>query len=145
MGTDRASDMKGLVAMSEKQSVVTIGRNGLSFNINTADVLHRVAFVRVLLNAETGQLAVQAAPTLDPQSTPFFRPEVFKSNRIKINSRSMARQIRSVAGWGEDDTDTWNIAGVYSAKDDAIIYDLQRAVRPSGRGGWAAGRSTRRK
>ena len=131
--------------MREKQSIVTIGRNGLSFNVKTADVLHRTTFVRVLLNAETGQLAVQAAPTLDPQSTPFFRPEVFKSNRIKINSRSMARQIRSVAGWGEDDTDTWNIAGVYSAKDDAIIYDLQRAVRPSGRGGWAAGRSTRRK
>lgn len=129
--------------MGEKQSIVTIGRNGLSFNVRTADVLHRAAFVRVLLNAETGQLAVQAAPTLGPQSTPFFRPEVFKSNRIKVNSRSMARQIRAVAGWGEDDT--WNIPGVYSAKDDAIIYDLQRAVRPSGRGGWVAGRSTRRK
>lgn len=129
--------------MGEKQSIVTIGRNGLSFNVRTADVLHRAAFVRVLLNAETRQLAVQAAPTLGPQSTPFFRPEVFKSNRIKVNSRSMARQIRAVAGWGEDDT--WNIPGVYSAKDDAIIYDLQRAVRPSGRGGWAAGRSTRRK
>lgn len=129
--------------MREKQSIVTIGRNGLSFNVKTADVLHRTTFVRVLLNAETGQLAVQAAPTLNPQSTPFFRPEVFKSNRIKINSRSMARQIRAVAGWGEDDT--WNIAGVYSANDDAIIFDLQRAVRPSGRGGWAAGRSTRRK
>jgi hypothetical protein len=135
--------MKELTAMREKQSIVTIGRNGLSFNVKTADVLHRTTFVRVLLNAETGQLAVQAAPTLDPQSTPFFRPEVFKSNRIKINSRSMARQIRAVAGWGEDDT--WNIAGVYSANDDAIIFDLQRAVRPSGRGGWAAGRSTRRK
>ena len=129
--------------MREKQSIVTIGRNGLSFNVRTADVLHRTTFVRVLLNAETGQLAVQAAPTLDPQSTPFFRPEVFKSNRIKINSRSMARQIRAVAGWGEDYT--WNIPGVYSAKDDAIIYDLQRAVRPSGRGGWVADRSTRRK
>lgn len=129
--------------MGEKQSIVTIGRNGLSFNVRTADVLHRAAFVRVLLNAETGQLAVQAAPTLGPQSTPFFRPEVFKSNRIKVNSRSMARQIRAVAGWGEDYT--WNIPGVYSAKDDAIIYDLQRAVRPSGRGGWVADRSTRRK
>ena len=129
--------------MGEKQSIVTIGRNGLSFNVRTADVLHRAAFVRVLLNAETGQLAVQAAPTLGPQSTPFFRPEVFKSNRIKVNSRSMARQIRAVAGWGEDYT--WNIPGVYSAKDDAIIYDLQRVVRPSERGGWAAGRSTRRK
>ena len=110
--------------MREKQSIVTIGRNGLSFNVKTADVLHRTTFVRVLLNAETGQLAVQAAPTLDPQSTPFFRPEVFKSNRIKINSRSMARQIRAVAGWGEDDT--WNIAGVYSANDDAIIFGDQR-------------------
>ncbi len=143
MGADRVVSMKELTAMREKQSIVTIGRNGLSFNVKTADVLHRTTFVRVLLNAETGQLAVQAAPTLDPQSTPFFRPEVFKSNRIKINSRSMARQIRAVAGWGEDDT--WNIAGVYSANDDAIIFDLQRAVRPSGRGGWAAGRSTRRK
>jgi len=129
--------------MNEKQSIMTIGRNGLSFNVNTSDVLRRAAFVRVLLNVETRQLAVQAALTLDPQSTPFFRLEVFKSNRIKINSRSMARQIRAVAGWGENDT--WNIPGVYSAKDDAIIYDLQRAVRPSGRGGWAAGRSTRRK
>lgn len=129
--------------MNKEQSVVTVGRNGLSFNVRTADVLHRAAFVRVLLNAETSQLAVQAASALSPQSTAFFRPEVFKSNRIKINSRSMVRQIREAAGWTKHDI--WNIAGVYSAKDDAIIYDLQRAFKPSGRGGWAAGRSTRRK
>lgn len=143
MGTDRAGDMKELAAMGKKQSIVTIGRNGLSFNVRTADVLHRAAFVRVLLNAETGQLAVQAAPTLGPQSTPFFRPEVFKSNRIKINSRSMVRDIRAAAGWDRDDTR--NIAGVYSAEDDAVIYDLQRAFKPSGRGGWTTGRSTHRK
>lgn len=129
--------------MNEEQSVVTVGRNGLSFNVRTADVLHRAAFVRVLLNAETGQLAVQAASTLGPQSTPFFRPEVFKSNRIKINSRSMAQQVRAATGWEEEGT--WNIAGVYSAEDDAIIYDFGRAFKPSRRGGWAAGRLTRRK
>lgn len=44
--------------MSEKQSIVTIGHNGLSFNISTADVLHRAAFVRVLFIAENGQFAV---------------------------------------------------------------------------------------
>lgn len=143
MGTDRADCMKEVAAMNKEQSIVTVGHNGLSFNVRTADVLHRAAFVRVLLNAETSQLAVQAASALSPQSTAFFRPEVFKSNRIKINSRSMARQIRETAGWTEHGT--WNIAGVYSAKDDAIIYDLQRAFKPSGRGGWAAGRSTRRK
>lgn len=129
--------------MNKEYPVVTVGRNGLSFNVRTADVLHRAAFVRVLLNAETCQLAVQAASALSPQFTAFFRPEVFKSNRIKINSRSMVRQIRETTGWIEHGT--WNIAGVYSAKDDAIIYDLQRAFKPSGRGGWAAGRLTRRK
>lgn len=135
--------MKELAVMNEERSVVTVGRNGLSFNVRTADVLHRAAFVRVLLNAETGQLAVQAAPTLGPQSTPFFRPEVFKSNRIKINSRSMVREIRAAAGWVEEGT--WNIAGVYSPKDDAIVYDLQGAFKPSERGGRATGRSAHRK
>lgn len=129
--------------MNEERSVVTVGQNGLSFNVKTADVLHQAAFVRVLLNEKTRQLAVQAVLALDLQSTLFFRPEVFKSNRIKINSRSMVRQIRAAAGWKEDDT--WNIAGVYSAEDDAIIYDLQRAFKPSRRGGWTTGRSTHRK
>jgi hypothetical protein len=117
MGTDRANSMKELTAMNKEYPVVTVGRNGLSFNVRTADVLHRAAFVRVLLNAETCQLAVQAASALSPQFTAFFRPEVFKSNRIKINSRSMARQIRETAGWTEHGT--WNIAGVYSAKGEA--------------------------
>lgn len=134
--------MKELTAVNKKQSVVTVGHNGLSFNVKTDDVLHRVAFVRVLLNAETSQLAVQAASVLSPQSNPLFRPEGFKSNRIKFNSRSMARQIREAAGWTEHDT--WNIADVYSAKDDTTFYDLQRAVRPSGRGGCVAGQLTRR-
>lgn len=58
MGTDCASNKKDLAAMSEKQSIVTIGHNGLSFNISTADVLHRAAFVRVLFIAENGQFAV---------------------------------------------------------------------------------------
>lgn len=129
--------------MNEERSVVTVGQNGLSFNVKTADVLHRAAFVRVLLNEKTRQLAVQAVLALDPQSTLFFRPEVFKHNRIKINSRSMVRKIRAAAGWKEDDT--WNITGVYSAEDDAIIYDLQRAFKPSRRGRWTTGRSIRRK
>lgn len=104
MGADHADRMKELAAVSKEQSVMTVGRNDLSLNAKTAGVLHRTAFIRVLFNAETRQLAVQAALALGPQSTPFFRPEAFKSNRIKINSRSMARQIREAAGWTERDT-----------------------------------------
>ena len=36
--------MKELAVMNEKQSIMTIGRNGLSFNVNTSDVLRRAAF-----------------------------------------------------------------------------------------------------
>ena len=125
------------------QSVVNIGRNGLSFNVATVDILHRTPYVRVLLSADTKQFAVQATSELNLQSTYFFRPEVFKNNRIKINSRSMVRLIRETAEWL--DGEIWNITGVYSAEDDAIIYDLGSAYKPSSKGGWASGRRTRRR
>lgn len=125
------------------QSVVNIGWNGLCFNMVTADVLRRAPYVRILLNADTKQLAVQTASKLDIQSTRFFRPNTFKGKPIKINSRSMVRLIRETAGWPDDET--WNVAGIYSAEDNAIIYNLDSAYRPSSRGGWSSGRQTRRR
>ena len=120
------------------QSVVNISSNGLNFNVKTADVLHHTPYVQILLNSSTRRFAVQAATDLSPDSTQFFRPEVFKTNRIKINSKPLVKRIREIAGWTEDEI--WNVAGVYSEQDDAIIYDLDSAYKPSNKGGWASGR-----
>ena len=122
----------------EKKSVVTVRHDGLSFNVITAEVLHRAKYVRVLLNAVTGQLAVQATTEAGLYSARFYREEVFKSNRIKINSRSMTKEIRKAAGWS--DGGSRNIDGVYFAEEDAIIYELLSAYRPSTRGGRACKR-----
>ena len=73
----------------EKKSVVTVSHDGLSFNVITAEVLHRAKYVRVLLNAATGQLAVQATTEAGLYSARFYREEVFKSNRIKNCSTAM--------------------------------------------------------
>ena len=122
----------------EKKSVVTVRHDGLSFNVITAEVLHRAKYVRVLLNAVTGQLAVQATTEAGLYSARFYREEVFKSNRIKINSRSMIKEIRKAAGWS--DGGSRNIDGVYFAEEDAIIYELLSAYIPSTRGGRACKR-----
>ena len=56
MGRDCTGGMKDLAVMNEERSVVTVGQNGLSFNVKTAVVLHQAAFVRVLLNTKTKRL-----------------------------------------------------------------------------------------
>lgn len=34
----------------------------------------------------------------------------------------------------------WNIPGIYFAEDDALVYDVSAAYRPSPKGGWTVKR-----
>lgn len=41
--------------------------------------------------------------------------------------------IRKMANWSAEDN--WNIPGIYFAEDDALVYDVSAAYRPSPKGG----------
>ena len=75
--------MKDLAVMNEERSVVTVGQNGLSFNVKTADVLHQAAFVRVLLNTKTKRLRKRLKQILVPYigSTRRIQESFFKIHR----------------------------------------------------------------
>lgn len=126
---------------SVNQPMVNVGRNGLRFNAETFDILHHAAYIRVLLDADAGKFAIQAYGKAGVDSIPFHSPKTSAAKCFKINSRPFARQLRGIAGWAEGET--WNIIGRYAAGDDAIIYDLHAAFKPSGRGGWSTGRHTK--
>ena len=46
--------------------------------------------------------------------------------------------IRKMANWSAEDN--WNIPGIYFAEDDALVYDVSAAYRPSPKGGWTVKR-----
>lgn len=120
------------------QPVVNVGRNGLRFNAKTFEVLHQAPFIQVLLDPKAGKFAIRASRETDVDSLPFYPQKDPSATQFKINSRPFVRQLRKIMDWAADET--WNIIGRYSTGDDAIIYDLHTALKPSGRGGKSAER-----
>lgn len=123
------------------QPVVNVGRNGLRFNAKNFDVLHQVSYIQVLLDHNAGKFALRASKESDTDSIPFYPSKGSTVTQFKINSRPFVRQLRRIAGWSAGET--WNIIGSYSAKDNAIIYDLHAAFKPSSRSGWSSGQRCR--
>ena len=43
-----------------------------------------------------------------------------------------------MANWSAEDN--WNIPGIYFADDEALVYDVSAAYKPSPKGGWTVKR-----
>ena len=73
-----------------------------------------------------------------PNAIAFSKPEHEQKYAIKISSAAVVDLIRKMGEWSEEDN--WNVPGIYFADEQALVYDLGAAFRPSPRGGWTAKR-----
>lgn len=115
-------------------SVATITGNVLKFNNQTAAELHYAPYIQVLINPKDKQFAIRGCKEDAPNAVPFSKPEGEQKYQIKISAAAVVDMIRKMANWSAEDN--WNIPGIYFAEDDALIYDVNAAYRPSPKGGW---------
>ena len=113
-------------------SVATITGNVLKFNNQTASELHYTPYIQVLINPKDKQFAIRGC------KVPFSKPEGEQKYQIKISAAAVVDMIRKMANWSAEDN--WNIPGIYFAEDDALVYDVSAAYRPSPKGGWTVKR-----
>lgn len=123
---------------SRSASVATITGNYLKFNNQTASELHFAPYVQVLINPKEKQFAIRGCKEDAPNAVVFSRPEGEQKYAIKIGATAVADIIRKMACWSAEDN--WNVPGVYFAEEDALIYDVSAAYKPSPRGGWTGKR-----
>ena len=69
---------------------------------------------------------------------PFSKPEGEQKYQIKISAAAVVDMIRKMANWSAEDN--WNIPGIYFADDEALVYDVGAAYKPSPKGGWTVKR-----
>lgn len=119
-------------------SVATITGNILKFNIQTAAELHYAPYIQVLINPKDKQFAIRGCKEDAPNAVRFSKPEHDQKYQIKISAAAVVDMIRKMANWSGEDS--WNIPGIYFADDDAIVYDVGAAYKPSPKGGWKAKR-----
>ena len=127
---------------TRNRSIVNISKNTLRFNVKTASLLGYPPYAVLLLNREKRQLALKASETPLNGAVPFCVPGSTKDRSLRICSRGAAKLLRQTAEWNS--TGGMNILGEYSPKDQAIIYNLEAAQKPSARGGWKDGRRKRK-
>lgn len=114
-------------------SVATITGNVLKFNAQTASELHYAPYIQVLINPKEKQFAIRSCKEDAPNAVAFSKPEGEQKYVIKINASAVVDMIRKMANWSAEDN--WNVPGIYFAEDNALVYDVNVAYRPSLRGG----------
>lgn len=123
---------------TRSDSVVTLTGTSFKFNNQTAAELRYPQYVQFLIQTKDKQFAIRACSADAPNAIKFSKPESEQKYPIKIGFSVAVDMLRKLMGWSPEDN--WNVPGIYFADEQALVYDLSSAYKPSQKGGWAAKR-----
>lgn len=126
---------------TRSDSVVTIKKNTLRFNMPTAVELHYTPFIQILINAKDKQLAIRECKSTDVQAVKFSKPKGEQRYQLSVTCASVTDMIRKLMQWDEEQA--FNVPGVYMADEKALVYDLKSAYEPNKKGGWTSRRNNK--
>ena len=119
-------------------SVATLINGTVKFNTQTAMELHYPEYVQFLIQAKDKQFAIRACTEDAPNAVKFSKSESEQKYPIKVSFPAAVDMIRKLMGWPQDEN--WNVPGIYFADEQALVYDLSSAFRPTPKGGWSVKR-----
>ena len=120
---------------TRSDSVVNFHGNTLRFNPQTAEELGYPQYVEVLVNPKGKQFAIRPCEAGAKMAVSFCKGKERK--KITITNTIIAGVLRKMVAWDPDES--WNMAGVYDAEENALAYSLNAAFEPKDpHGGWKA-------
>jgi hypothetical protein len=121
---------------TRSDSVATLVGGAIKFNNQTAAELRYPPYVQFLIQMKDKQFAIRACSADAPNAVKFSKPEDEQKYPIKVGFSTAVDMLRKLMGWSPDDN--WNVPGIYFADEQALVYDLASAYRPTRKGGWAS-------
>ena len=123
--------MKGFEVMdiekSNTQATMTVAQTKLRFNKATAHELKYPEYVVMSLNPTTHQVAVQGSTETTRNAFLFAEKGEDTRYSIIVNIMALVNTIRKMMGWTDDAE--YVAHGVYYAAADAIIFEMDTALR----------------
>lgn len=116
------------LVQTRSASVATVTGNAIKFNHQTAVELGFPSHIQFLLLEKEKQFAIRGCKEDAPNAVPFSKPADKQKGQIRITIPAVTTLIRRMGSW--DPEQSWNIPGVYFAKDNGLVYDLQTAFEP---------------
>ena len=118
---------------SKGDSVLTLTATNLKFNKATAIELGYPSHVRMLINAETRQVAIQPCKENTKNAVEFSKEKDKQTYAIVLKIPALLTAARKMADFGEENT-SMSFKGILYPNDKVIIYDLTKGEPVKRRG-----------
>ena len=103
---------------------VSITKNGVTFNKAVIMKLDYPAFVQLLINHESKQIAIRACAEEEQNSTSFYKKKE-NSNILSVrwNKNDLLNTLQEITGW-DLTNNAYKIDGVLIKEENAMLFDL---------------------
>ena len=112
---------------NEGAPYVSITKNGVTFNKGVIKKLKQPAYVVLLMNAKTKQIAIRACNEETPNAVSFFKEDK-KSNLLSVrwNGRDLLNTISEMMGW-DLSSESYKVLGTHLIEESAMLFELDSA------------------
>lgn len=107
---------------------VSITNNGIAFNKSVVMKLDYPEFVKLLINHQTHQIAIQKCEEDVSNATKFYKPKKSKIISVRWNGKDLINTIQDMMGW-ELENESYRVDGELLKDDNAMIFNLNAAAK----------------
>lgn len=111
---------------SEGVPYVSITNNGLTFNKSVIMKMNYPSTVKLLIDAEDKQIAIQVCDEGDEKSVQFYKPKANGVLSVRWNARDLINTIARVTEWNLKET-SYRVNGVCVPEYSLMLFDLNEA------------------
>lgn len=122
-------DLEGfdVVKLVSGRQTLTISHAGISFSQAAIVRLGKPEYVKVMLNKQKKQLAIQITNVDDPGKTLFLRRGK-KHSAVRWNNGLLKSSLSDLMNWNLKDY-TYKVDGQYITTDKLLLFDLKDATK----------------
>ena len=112
---------------NEGMPYVSITANGMTFNKSVVMKLDYPAYVILLIDDETKQIAIQKCDENIQNAAPFYKPKKRNVMSVRWNGRDLLATIEEMMGWDLSKAG-YRANGILLRDENAILFDLSKAI-----------------
>ena len=108
---------------------ISVTINGISLNKSAVARLDYAEYVRILVDEEAQELAVQVCDEFDPNKEAFVKPEKKEETQyVRWNNREFIKQLNGWAPTKELKESGFKVPGEYLPEEKAFLFIFSKAV-----------------
>ena len=111
---------------NERTPYISVTKNGVTFNKGVVLKLGSPAFVVLLINEESKQVAIKSCTAETLRSNAFFKPNDRGVLSVRWNSRDLLNTFKALTGW-DLEKESYRIEGHLLKEENAMLFDLNKA------------------